>query len=134
MLLTRESDYALRVIRALKAGEKRSVKDICGEEDMPEPFTYKILKKLEKAEIVTSIRGAQGGYILAKDVKELSLMDIVEAIDSEFGIIKCTKKDCSCHRAHEEEKCTMHQEFNRIQNVLINEFREKTLEQVFEAQ
>ncbi len=134
MLLTRESDYALRVIRALKAGEKRSVKDICGEEDMPEPFTYKILKKLEKAEIVTSIRGAQGGYILAKEIKELSLMDVVEAIDSEFGIIKCTKKDCTCHREHEAQKCTMHQEFNRIQNVLINEFREKTLEQVFEAQ
>lgn len=133
MLLTRESDYALRVIRALKAGEKRSVKDICGEEDMPEPFTYKILKKLEKAEIVTSIRGAQGGYILAKGIKELSLMDVVEAIDSEFGIIKCTKKDCSCHKVDDPGKCTMHQEFDRIQNVLINEFREKTLEQVFEA-
>ncbi len=131
MLLTRESDYALRVIRALQAGEKRSVKDICAEEDMPEPFTYKILKKLEKAEIVASIRGAQGGYILAKTIESLTLMDVVSAIDSEFGIIKCTKKDCSCNKAEELAKCSIHQEFNSIQQVIIKEFKQKSLSQMF---
>ena len=64
MFITRESDYAVRVIRAL-AGERRlSVNEICEKEELTAPFAYKILKKLQKAKIVKGFRGVHGGYTL----------------------------------------------------------------------
>ena len=57
MLITRECDYAVRVIRALTGEERLSVNDICEREAITAPFAYKILKKLQKAEIVKGFRG-----------------------------------------------------------------------------
>ena len=49
MLITRECDYAVRVIRALSGAERLSVGEICEREEITAPFAYKILKKLQKA-------------------------------------------------------------------------------------
>jgi len=46
MTMTRESDYAVRIMRALSHGSLKTVKEICGEEAIPTQFAYKILKKL----------------------------------------------------------------------------------------
>ena len=83
MLLTKESDYAIRIVRALKDGNKIRARDICEEEEIPEAFAYKILKKLERANLVHVSRGTRGGCVLVKDIGELSLYDIVLAIEPE---------------------------------------------------
>ncbi len=49
MTMTRESDYAVRIMRALSHGSLKTVKEICGEEAIPTQFAYKILKKLSNA-------------------------------------------------------------------------------------
>ena len=71
MLITRECDYAVRVVRALAAGGRMSVGDICDKEFITAPFAYKILKKLQNAGIVKGYRGVLGGYALKKDPAEL---------------------------------------------------------------
>ena len=48
MLITRECDYAVRIVRALAGGEKLCVNQICEKEDLTPAFVYKILKKLAK--------------------------------------------------------------------------------------
>ena len=48
MLITRECDYGVRIVRALAKGEKMCVNQICEKEDLTPAFVYKILKKLEK--------------------------------------------------------------------------------------
>lgn len=128
MLLTREFDYAMCIMRALKEGEKRSVKVICQEEAIPEPFTYKILKKLEKNGIVKSIRGAKGGYIIARPMVEITLMDIMLSIEPVFGIAECTKTACS--RERNKEECNILGEYHRIENRLIEEMNAKSLGEI----
>lgn len=130
MLLTRESDYAVRIVRALKNGEKQAVKSICAKEDIPEPFTYKILKKLEKASIVKAIRGAQGGYYLSRSLNELTLEDIIVAIDSDLAITQCTTKNSVCIRNEVLAPCTVHSELLRIQEILMKELKSKTLAEI----
>ena len=83
MLITRECDYAVRVVRALAAGGRMSVGDICDKEFITAPFAYKILKKLQKAEIVKGFRGVHGGYSLNRRAEDLTLYDIYTAIDPE---------------------------------------------------
>ncbi len=130
MLLTKESDYAFQVIRALKNGEKRTVKDICSEESLPEPFVYRILKKMEKAGIVKSKRGVQGGYFLDTELDELKLMDVINAIDSDFGISEWTKKKNANKRAGAETICKVQEELHRVQGELISELQRHSMAEI----
>ena len=61
MLITRETDYALRILRALAPGSCLTVGEIAEKESLPHKFTYKIMKKMEKAGIIRIIRGVNGG-------------------------------------------------------------------------
>ena len=61
MLITRETDYALRILRALAPGSCLTVGEIAEKESLPHKFTYKIMKKLEKAGIIRIIRRSLRG-------------------------------------------------------------------------
>ena len=128
MLLTKESDYAIRIVRALKDGNKIRARDICEEEEIPEAFAYKILKKLERANLVHVSRGTRGGCVLVKDIGELSLYDIVLAIEPEFSITHCMLERCSRHT--KESPCAVHMELRRIQNLLEKELKSKSLKAI----
>ena len=77
MLFTKESDYAIRVIRALQDGGKKTIKELCELEQIPSAFGYKILQKMNKSGLIEIRRGPKGGYQLAKDIGEFTLYDVV---------------------------------------------------------
>lgn len=99
MMITRESDYAIRMIRALKDGEQLTIEQICRKEQIPRQFAYKILKKLEKAGLVSIRRGAGGGCSLGRSLEGLTLLDIIHAADEEFFLTPCLKKGYHCEYA-----------------------------------
>ena len=80
MLITRETDYALRILRSLAQGSCLTVGELAEKETLPLKFTYKIIKKLEKAGIIRIIRGVNGGCQLEADLHEISLYDLVGAV------------------------------------------------------
>lgn len=127
MLITRECDYGVRIVRALAKGEKMCVNQICEKEDLTPAFVYKILKKLEKKEIVRSFRGSNGGYALKKSIGELTLLDVYLAVDPEFYMIECMKPEKSCIHNTGDCSCKVHRELNRIQSVLIKELSSKSI-------
>ena len=101
MFITRESDYAMRVVRALMGETRLSVSEICEREAITAPFAYKILKKLQNAGIVEvdptiAKIGVHGGYALKRDPADLTLYDIYSAIDSDMSIIECLNGKCEC--------------------------------------
>lgn len=128
MFLTRECDYAIRVVRDLSNQEMKPVKTICEREQIPHPFAYKILKKLEHAGIVNSFRGAVGGYQLAKEPKNITLFDIVNAVDENLFLNECLQEGYVCTRYINEESCIVHRELSRIQKLLEKSLCERTLE------
>ena len=69
MLLSRETDYALRILQSLLGGERKSVGEISREELIPQQFAYKIMKKLSNAGLVDITRGADGGCRLLADLE-----------------------------------------------------------------
>ena len=92
MTMTRESDYAVRIMRALSHGSLKTVREICGEEAIPTQFAYKILKKLSNAGLIQIIRGAAGGYKLDKDLHDVSLLDIMHAIGEKGVVNACIRE------------------------------------------
>ena len=132
MLITKECDYGVRIIRALSTGEKKTVEAICGEELIPEQYAYKIIKKLNRAGFVKSLRGRDGGYQLCKSLDTFTLYDIIVAIDENLFIFDCLREDKPCTRKEEMGSCAVHVELDRLQGLLGSEMQRKTVQQVFD--
>ena len=130
MLLTKESDYGIRTIRALSGDEKKTVYEICETEHIPNLYAYKILKKLEHAGFVHSVRGRNGGYYLSKPLHAYTMYDVVAALDENFTVFECLRKNSSCIFKDSEHTCTVHLEFIRLQQILVDEMRKITMDKL----
>lgn len=135
MFITRESDYAVRVIRALAGEQRLSVSEICERESITAPFAYKILKKLQKSGIVRGFRGVHGGYSLDRQPDEMTLFDVYSAIDPDLFIIECMDPSRQCLRNGEDGlPCLVHRELDSIQTELWNLLKRKTLQQIMDGE
>lgn len=132
MFVTRECDYAIRVVRELADYKQKTVKDICYQEHIPLQYAYKILKKLEKIGIVKGFRGINGGYCLNKDLSQLTLYDVLIAIEGDFYINECLKEDFVCPNNQPDHFCKVHRELSRLQTILCNGLKEKTMAQILD--
>src|SRR5947209_10825276 len=85
MKLSRASSYALHAV-AFMAGRKDNTKavashHIAAARGIPERFLLKVLKPLVSARILLSLKGPNGGYRLARKAEEISVLDVLEAVD-----------------------------------------------------
>ena len=128
MLITREIDYAVRIVRDLSAGGRRKIDEICRNELIPRQFSYKILKKLEQAGVVKIFRGAGGGYSLVKEASNITLFDIITSINSGLLLSECLGEGYNCPRDGKDGKpCGVHVELERIQNTVFGLLKENPL-------
>ncbi|HXW68869.1 MAG TPA: Rrf2 family transcriptional regulator [Dissulfurispiraceae bacterium] len=107
MEITRESDYAIRCILYLsgKPGEVNMIDAIAREMQIPKSFLAKILQKLTRAGLVKSFRGVKGGFQLARLPGEISLLDVVEAIEGDASVNVCALDQTLCGRS---KTCPVH--------------------------
>lgn len=97
MRITREADYALRIVVMLASeGRQLDAKFISEGNGVPYRFTLKILRKIVQADLVKSFRGVNGGYVLNRKPESITLKDIIETIDGRIAINKCLEEPGSC--------------------------------------
>ncbi|MGI6030811.1 MAG: RrF2 family transcriptional regulator [Eubacteriales bacterium] len=129
MKVTMETDYALRILYCLaKSQERMDAKSISEEMCVTLRFALKILHKLVHCGMVRSYKGAGGGYELNCTPQEISLADIVEAIEGKLEISKCLDEEICCNRVKNKGSCQFQREFGRINQVLLQEFQQVTLD------
>ena len=100
MQITREGDYGIRSVLYLSRHPFKKisfVNEISEEYKIPRSFLAKILQKLVKAKIVRSYRGVKGGFSLARQAREISMLDVIEAIEGKLCLNICLldKKKCN---------------------------------------
>lgn len=128
MLITRETDYALRILRALSQGACLTVGEIAEKESLPHKFTYKIMKKLQKAGIIRIIRGVNGGCQLDADLQELNLHDLVNAVEANARLAACMNADYQCEwRDKNGGPCNVHGQLAKVQLAIDREFSSRSL-------
>lgn len=91
-MLSSTSEYALRIMAILSQQKPDSFlkgDEIAKEAKVPAAYLAKILQSLNKAGLVTAQKGIGGGYILSKPSNQISLFDIVNAVDPFKRITKC---------------------------------------------
>ena len=108
-----------------------TVAQICEREHIPVPFTYKILKKLTAAGMVSVTRGAGGGYQLAVDLRELTLWRVVQVTEEECVLMECMLPGHRCEHNCEDALCHLNRELERVQQVLIAELSRYSLAEIF---
>lgn len=100
MKLSRKSDYALQAVRRLAIlpkGQLGSISSIAEAEFIPREFLAKILKDLTRSGILVSYQGVKGGYALVREPREISFLDVIEAIDGPVHLNLCTEPEgCRC--------------------------------------
>lgn len=120
--ISRLTDYATAVVLFLQKNDSlQSSECIAQGVRLEIPTVSKVLKLLTKAQILTSIRGANGGYRLNKDVADVSLYDVIAAIEGDTAITECTKAESLCSQ---EPGCNTRSGWQQvnddIKNILLN--------------
>ena len=98
--LSKKVDYGLVVLAALcRSPKPASARELAENYHLPSPMVAGVLKQLAAGGVLTSTRGAQGGYKLARDPRRINLADIVEALEGAFSLVECIDETCA-HQAH----------------------------------
>ena len=91
--LSKVTDYGIVLLAQLARAEDRSPKNahrLALEVDLPAPMVSKILKSLARHELLESHRGAKGGYRLARPPAQLTVADMIAALEGPLGLTECT--------------------------------------------
>jgi Rrf2 family iron-sulfur cluster assembly transcriptional regulator len=120
MILTNKAKYAtIAVIDMLEAGLQKPValSVIAARQNISLSFLEQIFAALKKAKIVKSIRGAGGGYLLAKEPQDINIADIIFAIDEPIRMTRCSNKD-GC--VAKKTKCKTHDLWQGLEKNIHN--------------
>jgi len=130
--ITQEADYALRIVALLAVKDDLAdANTIADEVGITQRFALKILRKLSLGEMVSSKKGASGGYKLARSAEEITLKDIIELIDGEIAISKCLAHNHICSKQGENKNaCKIHRIFDAINKDLVEKLEKITIASV----
>lgn len=128
--VNKEVDYALQLIFALyRLPENKvlSLKRFSNESNISFLFLQKIARKLKKAEIVNSLKGPKGGYIIAENVGKLTMKDVVEAVSGVYGVADCVKDGKGCYKTG---SCDAKIAMSRINKKIIRFMSDLKIEEI----
>jgi len=106
------------------AGDISALRDIGAEQDIPESFLAKIFQNLVHAGLVVSQRGARGGFSLARPAAEITVRDVIEAVDGPISLNGCVLWPDDCRRSGD---CRMHEVWVLAQERMMNVLDSVTL-------
>ena len=123
MQITRQADYAVRaVLHLARSGntERAATSTIAKEQNIPPSFLAKIISQLSIAGLLHTSRGARGGVTLARDPKEITLLEVVEAIDGPIQLNECVSNEGICTF---EENCPIRPVWCDAQDELVRRLK-----------
>lgn len=139
MMFSTRAEYGVRVMVALarqsspKAGESApaSLAQIAEDNGLPFAYLEHLAARLKKAGLVESRRGPRGGYLLARPADEITMAQIVEALEGQIAPIECissTEDGVSCTREeNSNEVCPTKILWTRVQGAIVRSLNDMTL-------
>lgn len=128
------TDYAFRVIihlTELPKGKLANGQTIAEQQNIPPGFLQKIMRSLSRGGLVKSYRGVDGGFVLAKPAKEISLLDVIQAMEGPIDLQRCLKEEASCTKGC-ESKCLVHASLAVIQQDFVKSLERVKFDQLVE--
>ena len=129
MRITRQAEYATRTIYHLSRmdpHQRATTRSIAQAQNIPSSFLSKIIRTLSVAGLINTSRGAQGGVSLARPPSNISVMDVVEAIDGPIVFHDCDEDPENCEFS---EHCPLHPFWCETQAMLVDRLQNATFDQ-----
>ncbi len=132
MLLTRASEYALLSLDTIRKSDKPvGAEQLANDLNIPKSFLAKIMQNLAKEGILESRKGAHGGFLLSKDLDQITLYNIIKAVEGKPpAVLDCTQYSDSCPNGS-IGSCSISPFLYTFQNKIDNFLINLTLKDIF---
>ncbi len=123
MQITRRADYAARTmldVASLESGSVALTHEVAARQGIPAPFLAKIVQALTRAGLLRSHRGSGGGIALAKPADQITLLQVVEAVDGPIAVNSCVLWPDECSMA---EDCPLREIWCEARSLLVTRLR-----------
>ena len=130
MKISTKGRYGLRILIDLATHESekpRLLRDIAKSQQISEKYISRLIIDLRRARLVRSIRGVKGGFHLAKDPKEITLLEIIETMEGPLSVVDCVFAPESCKRF---STCTARTIWLRLNDGIRDLMRNITFEEI----
>ncbi len=133
MQITHQADYAIRTmfyLSKLDSNQRVATSQIASEYKIPPSFLTKIISQLSIAGLIHTSRGARGGITLARTPENISLLDVIQAIDGPVALNECVQEPGICPFTPD---CVMHNFWIEASDELNTRLRSTTFARLVEA-
>ena len=127
LIFSRQCEYALQAVLYMSAqpkGRFTNISEISERLDIPMPFLGKTLQLLVKGKILSSLKGPYGGFRLERDPNDITLFNVVDAIDGTLFMTSCVLGFPECSS---KNPCPIHSEWGRLRDSIYNMLANKTI-------
>lgn len=131
--LSKKTEYAFMAARHLalnNSGHYSTAKEIAENYQIPYQLCAKVLQNFSRDNIATSFQGAKGGYRLNKKPEKISLIDIIQSVESNFHLTDCMEKNNSNESCSHVDCCKIKDPLVEIQKKIENIFLQTSLKQI----
>lgn len=128
--LSTKGRYGTRVMVVLALNYDKGqvlLKDIAAQEGLSEGYLENIVPLLKSAELIYALRGARGGYALTRSPAEISLKQIIQALEGPLNYVECVGNPSVCKRVDE---CAVRDLWSEINQTMIKALENVTLESI----
>ena len=132
MQITRQADYAVRAVlylARLGSSQRAATSQIAHEQRIPPSFLAKIISQLSIAGLLHTSRGARGGVTLAREPKDVTLLEVIEAIDGPIMLNECVGDTSTCTF---DEECPLRSVWCEAQEELVGRLKKTNFQQLLE--
>lgn len=132
MQITRQADYAVRAVlylARLEPNQRAATSQVAKEQRIPPSFLAKIISQLSIAGLLHTSRGARGGVTLAREPKDISLLEVIEAIDGPIMLNECVVDGGTCTF---DEECPLRPVWCEAQEELVSRLRGTNFQRLLE--
>lgn len=119
-VIRRNTDYAIRAMVSLAVNQGKgavTASQIAEEEGIPYELACKLLQKLHRKKIVKSVMGAKGGFLLKKKASNISILEVIEAIQGPVSLNRCVLDIKFCRR---KRSCPVSKNLAKLQKKMNN--------------
>ena len=131
--LTKKIDYGLMAIAyiAWNHGERVvNTKEIAEAYSIPVELLAKILQRMVKGGLITSLSGPKGGYSLSTSPSDITVARIIEALEGNINILNCSEEESS--RCYQFDRCSIRTPMQRLEHRIVDMLNKTTLEELIE--
>ena len=128
--LSKKADYALMAMKHLATRTdtaSSSAREIAEQYDIPIELMAKILQRLARRGLVTSLQGTRGGYRLGRPTTQISVADIIEAIEGPLTVTACSTESENCGQY---SKCNVRDPLWKIKDRIVSALSSCSLQEI----